>query len=1628
MGIIEVEATAATGSTCRDRLCVTLEDRPICRSVTRPAYITNPPHYDEKFIYVCLGDSLMFIDNSISTTSPIVGYYWHSPWGTSTNTTYAFVARAMGTHTVEHRVYNECGCYDVEYITLIVGASCPLELSCYGTVCANNSVDYSVISPTCTNYNWDVEGGVLVLGQGTPHVSVVWGEPESGYGILTLDGAQCACGCQSPKSIKVPVISDAVSIAGAEVVCSDQTAVYSLPLWGGTAYSWSVTPTTGVYISSGDSTNELVVQFSANGTYTISVVYKCDFLGCGPYTASKTIYVKDELSITSPQSDIVCIGDPVEFATNATTVSRWSITKGGESEFESTAPTTTLTYTFTAAGVYTVTAENDDYCSRATKVVEVPDKPRKFDAADIDGPREVCPGYAQYYSATPDGPDYFVEWTWDNGVFNPVTYTGNQVIITFGNPVGNISVRQVDRRTGCKSDACLIEITPFSFDPWPYAGSLIKVCQGQTFELDRMQPHEATVLYEWTVAPTYAATVLGDHLKPNVTVLANYSNNLPETVAMVLKRKACGRERYDTAWVYIGEIEPPVIDSQIVYCAHVEDVLRMTADSDWENADSTNSYWVIRDGNGDSIDRVDGLPGFMEFPSAGTYEVVLHYVAKQGCTAICSTHVQVISFPAFHFLNNGTMLCVVGGDPNETYNYVWSTGAVADRITIPTSAVTCFVCDANNICCTTMRWAPVSHGDCVPVAGAFTATPKCYNIMEISINTSFVPLPVTLQFLCGTTEMGSTRLEYPTQRVLVPQHCVDGLLIKWQDNGVTYCGRMEITPVTGDLLDFDLTSNCSGHIVVTDNTQYTGSVPLRVAAAALLSGGPETQVAFPPNGMVARVHVLGSITGPTKFRVRVYVGNDPECYAEYVEEFDPLPSIVSVDFPDPMCQYTPATFSAVATGCRLEYEWNFGDISYNFGNPIQHSYDHGQVTPTLTVRDCHGCSVSMDANSPIEVKPNPITNREIAGRAPACYGDEMRLVYHERQNMLLYPGGTYLWTPGDYTTAIATVYAGGDYVVQESIVTLGCRGETEGNAKYPNEIIAQIRCQESYCEGDEVTALGYAGEQYGYAWKLYDQYNTEAGSSTEANYTFTPPAAGNYRLELTVSENGCSESCTAQFTVHPRPTAPSIVFGANACIGQGPVQLVSVGNTPLLWNNGDNGVTATYYTAGPVQAYYVDNYGCQSYPATTVIPFLPNFDGLLTGCYGICPDDKPYLTVYTLGNVVGKLWKWKWNGNTMDGGAVPLPPLTITLPTYGPGDYQMEVFYTSDGCIAESPILTLNRLNCDNAGGGPGAGTTAHVLTCNPTIKSCEADGCMVEYSAYVTVCNRSTKPVTVASMSNSAGLSVTMTTTLPQTLLPDECMTIYFSFTYDFTTPAAVLFSVFDMSSTELGRFALNLADCIECLKPDECDFTIAWKWNLIIPYSDINQVVYYDLDFFPTSPNAQILAVWCDGAGEIVSGWGGNPYHSRFSISYGQLTQLMESGEPLCFYVLCCVEDKSPCLHQICLTSEDIEDLYHVIIQALTKYNERDGGEAYGDGEQQRYRLVPNPTMGKVCVVEESTGVMATDVNEVEVLSLAGQTLLHHSGGGWIDLSSLPTGSYMVRIYGAREKTTQKLVIKRP
>ena len=1623
MGRIEVLAKGASDSKCSDWLEVLLEDKPVCRSVTRPAYITNPPYDDAKTIYVCMGDSLLFVDNSYSTTTPITRYYWHSPWGVSNYSTYSFVAGAIGTYNVEHRVYNECGCYDEEIITLIVGEQCPLALSCYGTVCAGDIVEYTASFPSCTHYYWDVEGGTLISGQGFASIGVVWDAPESGYGILTLDGTPCECGCQSPKTIKVPVISDAVSISGKEVICTDQEELYTLPLWGGTAYEWDINPPTNDITMSGDSTNELTLRITATGTYTITAKYRCEFLDCGPYYVTKTIFVKEPLYITDPQTDRLCPGTPTTFSTNASTNCMWSIRKNGVSKFQSPTPSSTLTYTFDESGVYTITAENADFCNQAIKVVTVFQQPPPPMPNEIHGPKEVCPEYSYNYSATTTGPDYYIEWTWWNGTGpDSAVCTGENVMIKYGSQVSDISVRQVDRRTGCRSKAERYHVSAFDFGAWPYTDD-INVCEGQTFELDRLASHEVTVLYKWTADPSHTLSVIGDHLQPNVAVLANYSTPSPRYSAMILERRACGVKKYDTAMVHIGVIDAPQLALLPTYCANILYPLRMTADSDWGNADSTHSYWEVSDGS--VTFNVYRLPGIVKFPSAGNYTITLHYVSKLGCTATCSTNVTVNAFPELALVESGANLCVQV-DPSwpssNTLNYTWSTGDITWPCisTPPLGPVMCHVEYVG--CSTDLVWNGPEQGvSCTTVNNAFSVSHVCNNIMEVTITDASVMLRATLYFMCANTSVDEIQLTRTPQRVLVPQSCVDGMRLSWRNGGLPFCSDIVITPVTGTLLNFDVSSDCFGNIVVTDNTQYLTPMPPRQVMATHLGNMTSQQVNFQTGGTIAKVPSLATLTEGATFRVRITVGNDPNCYIEYDKYFDPKPRILSLNLPTNMCEGIPMPFSASAVGCKLEYRWDFDDGSYNYGNGIYHTYtfnNNNSYHPILQVTDCQGCTATSRGDDAIDVFLNQIVNQDIECTAVACHGDAMKLSYTPNN-----PEASYTWTPSACTTRIAQVYAGGDYTVLEEIATTGCRGEYSDNFSYPNEIIAQIRCQSDYCEGDEVTAVGDVGSQYQYSWKLYDSDNTLIGTSVDANYTFTVDAADTYRLLLVVGDNTCNASCSTAFTVHPRPAAPTIVYGENSCIDQGPVQLESTNNQSLVWSNGSYGTTATYYTAGRATAYYVDAYGCKSLSQEITIYCPPNFDGLLTGCYGICPDDLPIVSVYTLGPVVGVRWRWTWNGSAILRGAVPAPPMSIALPTYGPGDYQLVFDDYGSECLAQSPILTLESLNCNNTGGGGGAGTIVHALTCSPTVLKCEADGCLVRYTAQVTVCNRTSSPVTVASI-GCASLTVAVSTVLPKILLPDECLTIDFSFYYDFTSPAAVLFTVSD-GLREVGRFAIRLNDCLDCLNPDNCDFDIDLSANINTTYSILNQTIYYDLTFTHSSSGVQILAVWCAGAGEMVSGTGGGTYQGLFSISYGQLTQLVQEYGEVCFDVLCCVDDKMPCLKHVCIASSDIHTQCTILSQTDKQPDKR--GDAHDGKSWHHYRLVPNPTMGKVCVVETITGAEATDVNEVEVLSLTGQTLLRHVGGGWIDLANLPSGSYMVRICTEQGIETQKLVVKR-
>ncbi len=1277
-------------------------------------------------------------------------------------------------------------------------------------------------------------------------------------------------------------------------------------------------------------------------------------------------------------------------------------------------PAVNLNYTFTVSGFYTVEAVNGEFCNRAERIIEVPPVPPA--PLNVRGPHEVCPGSSEYYMADATSDDYIILWEWDNGQPDLAQAVGERVMVTFGPDAADISVYQVDRRTGCRSAAVVWHTYLFVFDPWPYS-SPVKVCEGQSFDLNLLPDHpDVPVLYEWkTPEPlAYTLTVVGDHLQRNVQVMTNYLGHMMQ-VPLYLTRKACGVDRTDVVTVIIGMIDPPVIQNE-VFCSNTLCHLNVESVEDLANVDREQTYWEVS-----GVGVVRGLPGHVVFPHAGTYNVVLHYVSKYGCEATSTHTFTVNEFPALDLVESGGQLCVTGGEGMDL-TYLWTPGYEAQPC-IPTPAVSarCTVC-AQNGCCTTMTYMPPLP-PCVVESGMVSVVHKCYNIVEVQLAAG-VTLPATLTFLCDGAPVGSkVTLKSMVSRLLVPARCVDGIKVQWGPDNACHCETVGMEPINSDCwLNFEISGDCSGNIVIQNQSECAVAPEMQVEVAYL--GG---QTLY--GGELVDAVVVPAFVGTTveqMFAIRVSIGTDHDCYIDYIRAFGPQVLISNLPQSMQLCVSTPAVLSATLNGCVKTVQWGFGDLSYNFGNNIYHTFSSGSHHVALYVEGCNGCVQSGEIN--VDVAVNDI-GRDILDNYTEmiCFGTPKPVEYYSSSGAFPSPEYLYYWTPQvtlyDVNSLIKKkfdVYEGGDYRVLEVNPTTGCKGQATKNVNYPNEVLASIRCKSAYCEGEEALAIGYAGEQYQYRWSLTDGTGNLLESSTDANYRFRVPQGESFTLELEVTDNqGCTNRDTKTIAINSLPSAPVIAFGANACITEGAVEL-SV--PPLyrcaVWSNGLSGYSTQYYTDGPASAYYVDAEGCRSPQGGIIIPQAPDFGGLLTGCYPMCEHATANTSVYTLGCAAGSAWSWRRGNWVMQSGTVPPPPGAIGLNISGAGVYRLWVDY-GQGCTAVSPVLDIIPIDCTST--NTGLVPANRTLNCVVQKVSCRRQGCGVEYTLDVMLSNMLPSAITVGSIVGTVPL-VSTTPMIPFTVAASGSRALQVVFQYDFTTPSAVRFNIRDNTGVVVGFFTADLRQSMECLSPDNCSDPVNLVCSLNMGQSVAGRVAYYDIVCTTPGLLNQIIKVWCDGPGEMVSEISGNPYVGLFMIDYARLTQMVAAGESFCFNVLVCKEGTSPCVKEVC---KEANELYEQCAQLPQggEHSKSAGGKARGG---VRYALHPNPTTGVVRVVDAASGLKAEELEAVTVLNMKGQVLVRSGGSGELDLSALPQGSYLVTVVGQKGEVEHLKLIK--
>lgn len=1590
-GMVIVEAMLPDSSICTSRIQVVLEDKPVAGIISVPNYIVDINNPNERWIEVCAGDTLSFVDNSTSSDLPIIDYYWEFPYGVSNNHSISFVARDPGIYYVVHRVYNECGCYDEANIKLIVREECPLELSCFGTVCAYSQQSYSILTPECHDYLWNVEGGTIVSPQHYPNITIQWDAPESGFGMLYLNGASCDCQCQSRKSIRIPVISDNVDINGPDTICLDESYTYSVPLWGATSYSWSVTPSSNIDIQ--EDNNNLILTPHQKRTYTLSVTYSCDFLGCGPYTVTKVIDVRSKLNInTEPSSREICIGEELLFYTNTRASSDWIVEQNDSILFSVSAPD--CSYIFNNSGIFVIKAKNANYCNEVLTTVIVNDSPPA--PTLITGPDTICPGYSAEYSAIPSSQDYSILWEWNtDGLIH--TYAGNKVNITFGNAVESLNVYQIDRKTGCRSDATVYHVSPFRLAEWPYQNN-VRLCQGQTISLSSLRDQsEDDVLYEWKVEPAYALSIQGSHLNSDVTIMANYTNNAPSQVKLILKRVFCDTMRYDTAYVRIGEIDPPLILHDSV-CAGHPSSFSVLNESD---ADPNATYWYI---DNDRDNPQYGIPISLVFGDTNSHVVRLHYVSKYGCEIDKIITVTPCSaMPEMHIDTSNNTLSVIIEDSVGAYGYRWMTGETSSDIIHTTDSYWCEVTSLDCGCTRTLFHHAEGRG-CIGVDSAFEIIYHCSNIISIDAHTIqglSYPLSVSISQGAYHNYYDVTSAQ---QRLMVPEMGRFTLSVNWTSGDTCYYSTVQGN--IDNAISIQYENDCQGHLLI--GGQQTNGVALAILARVVGEQDGITQVSGVEN-------IVIPISNPGLYSIMMTFNGDANCWYDTLIQFDPTPIIDSIHIERTMCENTAFTFSADVTGTGLKYEWDFGDGSRNFGDGIDHVYDMPDIyTIELTIIDRNGCTNSNSMIvSVVNNQLNSVNHGIITSHNPICPADSIVIKTVPDQSC-------YSWSPC-YQISIdsAIVFESGTFIVDVTDNIGGCRKQWEINVSYPNGPYASIVCDSTYCQGDMAEFVGDIGTDYIYHWHIHSDNIDD--SSTSPNFKYQLITPGFYQVILQVSNlDGCSSYDTANFYVNPTPAAPVLQFCGNSCITAGPVELCSSSGLSLLWSNGTKGPSTKYFSDGSAGAYYIDaSTGCKSHGATILIPEAPNFDGLLTGCYCITDNALPTdLPLYSLGMSDILPWEWTLPPSSIDNGNIP--PSPVMLPIHSVGEYNLVIPDYGLGCHSASPSLVIESQDCKNQITPNEIPSVWGVVT----KKVCELIGCEIKYEITVKICNGTDEPVCIDNILSISPISYSVTSGIPMMLNPRDCQDITLVMQYDFSVPSSFTL-VMTCGGESVGAFPVDLSDWLDCVQPDTCAIICTPSFVLDPTLSQPNQSVFFNIDLtFPTL-SGTIISVWCDH-GQIIDGnYAAPTYSGLLMLDYGLMTQLVVENAYFCFHVVCCDND-TICTSNICISYRDLWEMS----SRLNFQNEMPKVNVISDEKydipNQRFLLVPNPATNIVTITSTNNRSLANDIHLVEVFSMNGQKVLSKESSDQFDVSHLPIGTYIVKVVTSKTNYDYLKLIK--
>ena len=1599
VGNISVSVLTSDSITCSTETCVILMESPVAACSSVPLY-----YYDQsgnKVIEICFGETIDFTDMSNARRTPITGYLWESDFGAASSQNYSLTPSQEGEFKLSHCVWNECGCSNCETIIIKVLPKVELELSCHGTVCQNSTATYTVTSPSCSEYIWSVEGGSF-SGQGSPTITVDWGRPSSGYGVISLDSYFCDTECKSLLSVKVPVIVNRAEIVGPDEVCVGDIQQYELPMWGSTLYQWWITPNYNNEIieHNAEYPNQYLLEFTRPGTYTIKASYVCDFLECGPFNTQKTIVVKDTMSIRSTDS-VVCKGDTGHYSTWHGNNMSWKVYNQNNQYVFGTSGIS-LDYSFLIPGKYRIVASNTaDYCKDAEFFVTVLDNPPPL--TFVQGPNQTCPGNSILLSATPTQPNYFLQWQPLCTTATPSSVDGEEVTINYHAEVCDVAVYQVDNEYGCRSEAYIHTVDTFLLAPFTEP-SITHVCAGASVFMG-VADQSTNVTYEWTISPANAASVVGSHFSPNVQILTNHLDNLPVVATVTLKRTYCTNiEEYVTAQISI-ENATVTVDYEDTICDNMKEYFYASGTQNY------NDYtWIM-----DSTDVLHGYNPNYFFGTPGTHYFTLTYQPDPRCDAVTvNGQVVVVGSPSVSIIATNDTILSVAQQANVTYSWTFNGD------TIPNMHDTvCFVRDTGEYCCIVTSTIPpycvamscfsnkpigsFPQDTCLTLALSNTLISCTEAVIKASNPTNAtISWGISPQYgYCSPLSSTDSTTVYFSK--IGPNH-ISAYMV---DNGQCYRGGINVTLdcVPGLKVRYD----CDGHLIVYDTSKYRDGFAMPNRTITI--DGTSYSATLTDTNRITSIPIAGLPHG--QYTVTMDMGMGVPCSVSGDFIFEGNPIIDSIMINHKMCENTPFQFNANTSGTIVRYRWDFGDGSRNTGNGIYHTYSFNyneDRTVVLTVTDSWGCTATDTAH--VNIGQNLLTGTlDAANSIPVCPGQNRVIIFDPDDYV-----NDYYWNHSPYPTSENhyNTTSTGDYYLYIETSDYGCRAERICNVGFLNAPTARITGNTEYCLGELVKLNGNTGNSNTYLWYVWDQDNTCVYTSTSSIIRFTPDAAGNYTVMLNVtSPDNCSAQAVYHFVVHPRPGAPKIVI--SGCIHEPPVRAICVTGQSLLWSNGFNGTQSDYYTDGYMSAYYIETTtGCPSEKAFEYIIPAPNYDALLTGCYEICPDSLwTKLPVYGFYPYYPSQmqWFWKYFGQGIIDQGTDLNPL---LSLNGYGTYQMITEY-GDGCEIKSPELQIeNREYCPCEG-----------IDLKPEKTYCYVEDCKMYYHLSYIVTNQGPNMVKFSHLQVSPSGNLVSVTGLPMTIPAGGSQFFEFDVVVTEFMNGTLHFSLIDPETGCEKQYSETLL--FDACMDGECiieEYSFDFNSELSIPHHTSS------FQFFFNVPGAiQLVSMWSVPP-QIVNytSSAALDINGLMKFDYARLSQMAAHDELVCFHVVVCLEEERLCHAELCIYAKQFMEM---IPEEFRRFS--DSTMADNDSTRSfRFNmdvlqagkpyLAPNPARDEVTVM----GIAPENVAGITVFTMQGGQVADYRNDYRFNVSRLSKAVYIVRVITTDRKVHYLKLVK--